>query len=70
MRHALFFAAISLFPLTAWSAADEIRLLWAPDAVLPKAAEMPVLEGLRFSVIKPYEFQKDGYRFLHGVALA
>jgi hypothetical protein len=28
-----------------------------------------VLKGVRFSVIKPYEFAKDGYRFLHGVAL-
>lgn len=37
---------------------------------LPKATDLPVLEGVRFSVIKPYEFQKDGYRFLHGVALA
>ncbi|MCB1085962.1 MAG: exo-alpha-sialidase [Verrucomicrobiae bacterium] len=37
---------------------------------LGQSAALPVLEGVRFSVIKPYEFQKDGYRFLHGVALA
>ena len=29
-----------------------------------------MLKGTEFSVIKPYEFDQDGYRFLHGVALA
>lgn len=43
--------------------------LWDATQTLPKAAEIPVLKGARFSVIKPYEFHKDGYRFLHGVAL-
>jgi hypothetical protein len=43
--------------------------LWG-DAELPKAAEAPALEGVAFRVIKPYEFPKDGYRFLHGVGLA
>ena len=42
--------------------------LWGGDAV-PKTADLPVLHDVRFSVIKPYEFQQDGYRFLHGVAL-
>ena len=51
-------------------AADEARVLWKRSATLPKAAEMPLLKGLRFSVIKRYEPQQDGYRFLHGVALA
>ena len=37
---------------------------------VPKSADAPVLKGVEFSVIKPYEFQTDGYRFLHGVALA
>jgi hypothetical protein len=37
---------------------------------VPKSAEIPVLPGVEFQVIKPYEFSKDGYRFLHGVALA
>jgi hypothetical protein len=37
---------------------------------VPKSAEIPVLPGVEFHVIKPYEFPKDGYRFLHGVALA
>lgn len=43
--------------------------LWDETRPLPKAADLPVLEGVRFSVIKPYEFLKDGYRFLHGVGL-
>ncbi len=47
----------------------EIPALWDESQPLPKAADLPVLAGARFSVIKPYEFQKDGYRFLHGVAL-
>jgi hypothetical protein len=37
---------------------------------VPNSAEIPVLPGVEFHVIKPYEFPKDGYRFLHGVALA
>jgi hypothetical protein len=44
-------------------------VLWQADKTLPAAAALPSLEGVRFSVIKPYEFKKDGYRFLHGVGL-
>lgn len=47
----------------------EIPALWDETKALPKAVDLPALEGVRFSVIKPYEFQKDGYRFLHGVGL-
>lgn len=43
--------------------------LWDDALILPKATDLPVVEGARFSVIKPYEFLKDGYRFLHGVGL-
>jgi len=43
--------------------------LWDGSRILRKAAKLPKLEGVRFSVIKPYEFRKDGYRFLHGVGL-
>lgn len=43
--------------------------LWDKNVTLPKTAELPVLKNVRFSVIKPYEFDKDGYRFLHGVGL-
>jgi hypothetical protein len=53
------------------SAADTAALpLWDPAVPLPKAADLPRLAGVEFYVIKPYEFDKDGYRFLHGVALA
>ena len=44
--------------------------LWDEARDVPKAAELPALENVEFRVIKPYEFKKDGYRFLHGVALA
>lgn len=43
--------------------------LWT-GAPLPNAADAPMLSNVTFRVIKPYEFDKDGYRFLHGVALA
>jgi hypothetical protein len=39
-------------------------------ATVPKTADIPLLAGVEFHVIKPYEFSRDGYRFLHGVALA
>jgi hypothetical protein len=44
--------------------------LWNSAAPFPKAAELAQLEGVRFHVIKRYEPAADGYRFLHGVALA
>jgi hypothetical protein len=59
----LFLAATSLM------AAEPAAPLWDERVPLLKAAELPVLQDARFSVIKPYEFTKDGYRFLHGVAL-
>ena len=61
--------ALLLTPLAAVDAADSSPL-WDHRATLPKAAELPLVEGAEFRVIKPYEFAKDGYRFLHGVALA
>lgn len=36
---------------------------------IPTTGQIPRLKDVRFSVIKPYEFEKDGFRFLHGVAL-
>jgi hypothetical protein len=51
------------------SSGSEPRILWGQARPLPDTADLPVVEGVRFSVIKPYEFDKDGYRFLHGVAL-
>ncbi len=44
--------------------------LWGRSKDVPKAADLPVLDGVEFHVVKPYEFNSDGYRFLHGVALA
>jgi len=47
---------------------DTVRI-WNGEQ-LPKTADMQILQGVTFQVIKSYEFDKDGYRFLHGVALA
>lgn len=43
--------------------------LWDSSQPLDKAADLPALKDVRFAVIKPYEFNRDGYRFLHGVGL-
>jgi hypothetical protein len=43
--------------------------LWSGGA-LPKTADAPVLKDVAFHVVKPYEPDRDSYRFLHGVALA
>ena len=51
-------------------AASPTLPLWNSAAPFPKAAELARLEGVRFHVIKRYEPAADGYRFLHGVALA
>ena len=42
--------------------AAEPVTLWDPAVPLRRAADMPVIAGTRFAVIKPYEFNKDGYR--------
>ncbi|UUO06353.1 exo-alpha-sialidase [Blastopirellula sp. J2-11] len=51
------------------SAANPHHIWRADQQVLP-AAQLPELSDVEFRVIKPYEFKQDGYRFLHGVALA
>ncbi len=44
--------------------------LWDPSQPVPKQSELAPLASVRFSVIKPYEPERDGgYGFLHGVAL-
>ncbi|MEW4564791.1 exo-alpha-sialidase [Bremerella sp. JC770] len=43
--------------------------IWDDSQTLLKAEELPVLKDVSFHVIKPYEVEEDGYRFLHGVAL-
>ena len=50
--------------------AAEPVMLWDPAVPLPRTFEMSVIAGTRFAVMKPYEFNQDGYRFLHGVGLA
>ncbi|MEM7386569.1 MAG: exo-alpha-sialidase, partial [Verrucomicrobiota bacterium] len=49
---------------------DEPPRLWNESASLPRAADLPTLPGTRFHVIKRHEPDKDGYGFLHGLALA
>ena len=50
-------------------AAEEPYVLWDPSIPVPTAAELPLLEGVRFESIKRREPEKDGYDWLHGVAL-
>jgi lysophospholipase L1-like esterase len=61
-------SVLLLAPLAVLHAADPVPL-WDERVPLLKTAELPVLKDVRFSVIKPYEIEKDGYRFLHGVGL-
>lgn len=49
--------------------AEDAYPLWKCGP-FPLKADIPALDGVEFSVIKPWEFETDGYRFLHGVALA
>lgn len=59
-----------LFTCLALAHADTNAVpLWRGEP-LPKTADAPLLAGAEFHVIKPYAFDADGYRFLHGVALA
>lgn len=47
------------------------EVLWKAPERLPKAAELNSIPGIRFSVIKAHEPERDGgYGFLHGVGLA
>jgi len=45
-------------------------LLWSLERPVSKLSEIPTLKGVRFQVIKKRERDVDGYRWLHGVALA
>ena len=62
-------APAGMNPGAAMQAADAV-VLRDHRAALPKAAELPQVQGTEFHVIKRYEPKADGYRFLHGVALA
>lgn len=59
---------LAVVPVASLQVPDPVAL-WKGSAI-PETADIPVIKGVRFSVIKPYEFEKDGYRFLHGVGLA
>jgi hypothetical protein len=61
---------LGLLCLLGVARAAEVPQLWDERLLLPKIAAQPVLSNVEFHVIKRYEFDKDGYRFLHGVALA
>ena len=65
MRRALAFAA-AIAAFAVWS--EDAVPLWSGGKV-PRMAELKRLEGVEFSVIKRHEPEKDGYHFLHGVAL-
>jgi hypothetical protein len=67
---AIALSLLAVFAAVAAAADTTPFPLWDPAKPLPKAAELPQLAGVAFCVIKPYEFDKDGYRFLHGVAIA
>ena len=43
--------------------------IWSGGTV-PKSADIPLLKGTEFCVIKKHEPEKDGYPWLHGVGLA
>ncbi|MGK0185444.1 MAG: hypothetical protein ACI9R3_001222 [Verrucomicrobiales bacterium] len=44
--------------------------LWDEASELPRAEDIEELEDVEFHVIKKWDKPKDGYTFLHGVALA
>jgi len=44
--------------------------LWDPAAILPKAAEVALLDGVTFHVIKPQRPDTDGCNWTLGVGLA
>lgn len=65
-----FVCMVMQFMPTAELHAADPAALWNPDRSVPRTNELTLLGGTEFRVIKPYEFSSDGYRFLHGVALA
>lgn len=48
----------------------ELYTLWDENEVLPKSANIPVLDNVEFQVIKKWQPEIDGYHWLHGVAIA
>ena len=49
---------------------SDSRELWCNDQPVPRAADIPQLEGVEYSLIQARVPEVDGYSWLHGVALA
>ncbi len=70
MKHTLtLLAALLLAPLAALHAAETLAL-WDAARDIPQSAGLSVLDGVEVHVLQRHQFDIDGYRFLHGVALA
>lgn len=68
-------AAVAAGPDAAAAVGDESRpsdqtILWDPDIQLPASEDMPSVPDVQFHVIKAWEPDRDGYYWLHGIALA
>ncbi len=50
--------------------AEEPFRLWDPGRPVPKSAQAAHVRGAEFHVIQPRRPEKDGYNWLHGVAVA
>lgn len=61
------YAAIAMLTFASLVSAEP---LWTLEQPVPKAAELREIEGVQFHVIKPHVPERDGYQWLHGVALA
>ena len=65
-----FLLALTLVCSPADAVGADPQLLWNEESVLPEAGEIPLLSDVQFHVIKKWDREADGYRFLHGVGLA
>jgi len=45
------------------------EILWASDLAIPAASELSPIPHVEYSVIKAWEPEKDGFPWLHGVAI-
>ncbi|MEY3032319.1 MAG: hypothetical protein RLZZ622_794, partial [Planctomycetota bacterium] len=68
LKHLLFF--FTFVTSIAGQLLAEPVTLWDRAAVLPKAAEAPVLDDVAFHVIKPRRPDTDGCNWTLGVGLA
>jgi len=54
---------------TASPRSPQVVSLWDPDVPMPEPGELQPVADTTFHVIKPWEPEVDGYRWLHGLAL-